>query len=87
MCLRRFNSLQEVGFISTLKEGILLSDVFETFQFLTGSRFHFYLLCSSSAKDGSDMFQFLTGSRFHFYVVSSESIGPRTGPVSIPYRK
>ena len=38
------------------------------FQFLTGSRFHFYLCQIDEIRLWKrDLFQFLTGSRFHFY--------------------
>ena len=63
-----FNSLQEVGFISTggrphCKPGQRL-----LFQFLTGSRFHFYTVSNNSSTIDIVEFQFLTGSRFHFYL-------------------
>ena len=42
MLLGSFNSLQEVGFISTAYSAAELETIVLQFQFLTGSRFHFY---------------------------------------------
>ena len=45
------------------------------FQFLTGSRFHFYQMRWAMPFTRIYTFQFLTGSRFHFYTKQEDERG------------
>ena len=67
---------KQVSFLQAGTQGARLSS--DTFQFLTGSRFHFYRRSTAKWQRRHWQFQFLTGSRFHFYCIGSHIVSSIT---------
>ena len=84
---QRFNSLQEVGFISTSIDDVRRIVGGIGFNSLQEVGFISTRLGRKHCPRSSVQFQFLTGSRFHFYRSTPSMVTSTEIAVSIPYRK